>query len=94
MSGDDGPGQAMPTSLPATATRISKRFFFGCPIRKRVLSKSPVLENGTPGSGAAKLAAILVGESPTGRNCPVAAVVISSDGTGDQLIGSLEVKVS
>jgi hypothetical protein len=24
--------------------------FSGCPIRKRVLSKSPVLENGTPGS--------------------------------------------
>src|SRR6266571_4079968 len=40
------------------------------------------------------LAAVLVGESPTGRNCPVAAVVISSDETGDPIIGSLEVKVS
>jgi len=62
--------------------------------RKRVFLKSPVLEKGTPGSGAAKLAAVLVGESPTGRNCPVAAVVISSDETGDPIIGSLEVKVS
>ena len=53
-----------------------------------------MLENGTPGSGAAKLAAVLVGESPTGRNCPVTAVVISSDKEGDRIIESLEVKVS
>ena len=46
------------------------------------------------GSGAANEAVVLVGESPIGRNCPVAAVVISSGGEGDQLIGSLEVKVS
>ncbi len=35
-----------------------------------------------------------MGESAIGRNCPVAAVVISSDEAGDQLIESLEVKVS
>jgi len=35
-----------------------------------------------------------MGESPIGRNCPVAAVVISSGGKGDQPAGSLEVKVS
>ena len=34
-----------------------------------------------------------MGESPIGRNCPVAAVAISSGEKGDQLIGSLEVKV-
>jgi hypothetical protein len=45
------------------------------------------------GSGAANHAVVLVGESPIGRNCPVAAVAISSGEKGDQLIGSLEVKV-
>jgi hypothetical protein len=56
--------------------------------------KSRMRESRMSGSGAAKLAAALVGESPTGRNCPVAVVVISSDEEGDQFIGSLEVKVS
>ena len=35
-----------------------------------------------------------MGESPSGRNCPVAAVAISSDEEADQFIESLEVKVS
>jgi hypothetical protein len=48
----------------------------------------------TYGSGAANHAATLMGESPIGRNCPVAAVAISSDEEGDQFIESLEVKVS
>ena len=46
------------------------------------------------GSGAANYAVVLMGESPIGRNCPVAAIVISSGGKGDQPAGSLEVKVS
>jgi hypothetical protein len=48
----------------------------------------------TSGSGAANYAAALMGESPIGRNCPVAAVAISSDEEADQFIESLEVKVS
>ena len=39
------------------------------------------------------LAAILAGESPVGGTYPVATVVISGDGAGDQAVGSPEVKV-
>jgi Transposase IS200 like len=42
---------------------------------------------------AAMLAANLVGESPPGGTYPVAPVVISGDGEGDQSVGSREVKV-
>ena len=42
--------------------------------------------------GAAKLAVILAGESPANRGCPVAVVVISSNGKGDRPVESLEVK--
>ena len=42
--------------------------------------------------GAAKLAAILAGESPADRGGPVAVVVISSNGKGDRPVESLEVK--
>jgi hypothetical protein len=42
---------------------------------------------------AARLAAILVGASPTRGTCPVATVAISGDETGDQFTGSPEVKV-
>ena len=48
----------------------------------------------TRGSSAATLAADLAGVSPAGGNCPVATVVISSDGEGDQTVESLEVKAS
>ncbi len=41
---------------------------------------------------AAKLAVILAGESPANRGCPVAVVVISSNGKGDRPVESLEVK--
>lgn len=51
-------------------------------------------ESRTSGSGAANYAAAPMGESPIGRNCPVAAAAISSDEEGDQFIESLEVKVS
>jgi hypothetical protein len=44
------------------------------------------------GSGAARIAAIPVGESPTDRNRPVTVAVISSSEKGDRLVGSLEVK--
>ena len=40
-----------------------------------------------------KLVAVLAGESPASANCPVATVVISGDGAGDQTVGSPEVKV-
>jgi hypothetical protein len=42
---------------------------------------------------AAKLAAILAGESPARGTYPVATVVISGDGAGDQSVESPEVKV-
>jgi hypothetical protein len=41
---------------------------------------------------AAKLALILAGESPANSGCPVAVVVISSNGKGDRPVESLEVK--
>ena len=40
------------------------------------------------------LAAILAGESPASGTYPVATVVISGDGAGDQTVGSPEVKVT
>ena len=46
------------------------------------------------GCGAAMLVDVLVGESPTGGNCPVATVVISGSGTSDQPVESPDVKVS
>ena len=46
----------------------------------------------TYGSGAARIAAIPVGESPTDRISPVTVEVISSSEKGDRLAGSLEVK--
>src|SRR5215471_19997562 len=52
---------------------------------------SRMLELGTYGSGAARLAAISAGESRQQRS-PVAVVVISSNGEGDRSVGSLEVK--
>ena len=39
------------------------------------------------------LAAILAGESPASGTYPVATVVISGDGAGNQTVGSPEVKV-
>jgi hypothetical protein len=42
--------------------------------------------------GAAMLAAILAGARPARGTCPVATVAISGDETGDQFIGSPEVK--
>ena len=46
------------------------------------------------GCGAAMLVDVLVGENPTGGNCPVATVVISGNGTSDQTVESPDVKVS
>jgi hypothetical protein len=43
---------------------------------------------------AATLAAVPVGERPTGVNCPVGTVVISGGGEGDRTARSPEVKVS
>src|SRR6516162_5642378 len=43
--------------------------------------------------GAAKLVGVLAGESPAGGTCPVAPVVISGGGEGDQSAGSPEVKI-
>jgi len=42
--------------------------------------------------GAAMLAVILAGARPGRGTCPVATVAISGDETGDQFIGSPEVK--
>src|SRR6516162_1343748 len=44
-------------------------------------------------SGAAKLVGVLAGESPARGTCPVAPVVISGGGEGDQSAGSPEVKI-
>jgi hypothetical protein len=46
-----------------------------------------------PKEVAAKLVDVLVSESPTRGTCPVAPVVISGGGAGDQSVGSPEVKV-
>jgi hypothetical protein len=46
------------------------------------------------GCGAAMLVDVLVGENPTGGNCPVATVVISGNGTSDHPVESPDVKVS
>jgi hypothetical protein len=43
---------------------------------------------------AATLAVDPAGESPAGGNCPVATVVISGNGEGDQTVESPDVKVS
>ena len=45
------------------------------------------------GSIAAMLVGILAGANPASGTCPVAAVVISGDGEGDQAVESPEVKV-
>jgi hypothetical protein len=45
------------------------------------------------GSIAAKLVGVLAGANPASGTCPVAAVVISGDGEGDQSVESPEVKV-
>src|SRR5437870_7884689 len=44
------------------------------------------------GSGAARIVAIPVGESPTDRRGPVTVVVVSSSEKGDRLGESLDVK--
>src|SRR5215813_791660 len=51
-----------------------------------------MLELGSSGSGAARLAAIPAGASPANTRSPVHVVVISSGSEGDQTAGSLEVK--
>jgi len=51
-----------------------------------------MLELGSSGSGAARLAAIPAGASPANTRSPVHVVVISSGREGDQTVGSLEVK--
>jgi hypothetical protein len=48
----------------------------------------------TWGPVAAMLVDVPVGENPAGGTCPVATVVISGGGAGDQSAGSPEVKVS
>ena len=45
------------------------------------------------GSIAAMLVGVLTGANPASGTCPVAAVVISGDGEGDQPVESPEVKV-
>ena len=47
----------------------------------------------TWGPVAAMLVGVLAGERPVGGTCPVATVVISGGGAGDQSVGSPEVKV-
>jgi len=49
-------------------------------------------QNNPVWSGAAKLVGVLAGESPARGTCPVAPVVISGGGEGDQSAGSPEVK--
>ena len=51
-----------------------------------------MLELGSSGSGAARLAAIPAGASPASTRSPVHVVVIPSGWEGDQTAGSLEVK--
>ena len=50
-------------------------------------------QNNPDRSAAAKLVGVLAGESPARGTCPVAPVVISGGGTGDQSVESPEVKV-
>ena len=44
--------------------------------------------------GAAMLAVVPAGERPVGGTCSDTTVVISSDGKGDRLVESLEVKAT
>jgi hypothetical protein len=53
---------------------------------------SRMRESRSYGSGAAKLAAIPMGESPIDRRGPAAVVVISSSEEGDRIMESLGVK--
>jgi len=57
----------------------------------RSTEERPRLQTG-PGI-AAMLVGILAGESPSSGTCPVATVVISGGGAGNQSVGSPEVKV-
>jgi hypothetical protein len=47
-----------------------------------------------PDGVAAKLAAVLAGESPAGGDCPMATVVISDGEEGDRIVASSEVKAA
>jgi hypothetical protein len=61
-------------------------------VRRETGKKSVVRVHHGEGVGAAKLAAVLAGESPANRRSPDAVVVISSSRKGDRLAESLEVK--
>src|SRR5229473_3372222 len=62
------------------------------PRSRLTFDESPVRESCTPGSGAARLAAIPAGASPANTRSPVHVVVIPSGREGDQTAESLEVK--
>jgi hypothetical protein len=53
----------------------------------------PSARSREPRRAAAKLVGVLAGESPARGTCPVAPVVISGGGAGDQSVESPEVKV-
>ena len=59
---------------------------------RSVDSKEAGREDSAP--SAATLAAVPAGASPVGGNCPVATVVISGNGEGDQIVESPDVKAS
>ena len=60
--------------------------------RMGLISGDGLGQNNPVWSGAAKLVGVLAGESPARGACPVAPVVISGGGEGDQSAGSPEVK--
>jgi len=62
------------------------------PSSSLIQGESRMRESRSYGSGAAKLAAIPMGESPIDRGGPEAVVVISSNEEGDRIMESLGVK--
>jgi len=65
----------------------------GCPATTSRSGRNDRGGEQTWGPVAAMLVGVLAGERPVGGTCPVATVVISGGGAGDQSVGSPEVKV-
>jgi hypothetical protein len=65
----------------------------GCPATIGCSGRDDLGGEQTGGPVAAMLVGVLAGERPVGGTCPVATVVISGGGAGDQSVGSPEVKV-
>jgi hypothetical protein len=77
----------------ATKHVLLGRKSLGCPATISRSGRNDLGGEQTWGPAAAKLVDVPVGENPARGTCPVAPVVISGGGAGDQSVGSPEVKV-